>query len=131
MTIFSFGKRIALARKRAGLTQKELAAELNIDAVTLNRYEKDHRAPDVVLFSRMVNLLKCDPEWLLFGFEPTHSKPNEVVPRKRHLDSFTPDEQEYIEKLTVIMSRATPEDIAYMKGVLDTLAAKAKAKKGA
>lgn len=131
MTIFSLGKRIALARKRAGLTQKDLAAELNIDAVTLNRYEKDHRVPDVPLFGRMVNLLKCDPEWLLFGFEPTHSKPNEVVPRKRHFESYTPEEQEYIEKLTAIMGRSAPEDVAYLKGVLDTLATKAKAKKGA
>ena len=131
MTSSSLGQRIALARKQAGLTQKDLAAELNIDSVTLNRYENDHRVPDALLLGRMVSSLKCDAEWLLLGFEPVHSKPGEVVPRKRHLESFTHDEQEYIEKLTAVMGRSSPEDVAYLKGVLDTLATKAKAKKGA
>ena len=61
------GDRIALARKRAGLTQEELAKKLDIAYPTLNKYERGHRIPDAELLSRMVKLLDCDPGWLLTG----------------------------------------------------------------
>lgn len=135
MSISTLGERIAKARKKAGMTQKELADWLRIDYATINRYEKDRRIPDATVIGQIANFLKCDLEWLVLGFEPTNSMPGEVVPRARHIESFTPEEREYIEKLTAIIGRAAPEDIAYMKGVLDTLATKskekAKTKKGA
>lgn len=135
MAIHELSKRITLARKKAGLTQIELADVLRIDKATLNRYEKGHRVPDALLVAQMVTQLGCDPEWLLTGFEPTHAAPDEVVPRRRHLESYTAVEREYIDKLTAIFEQSQIEDISYLKGVLDTLASKikknAKAKKGA
>ena len=59
--------RITSARKKAGLTQEDLAKRLNIAYSTLNKYEKGHRIPDAILLSQMANILDCDPGWLLSG----------------------------------------------------------------
>lgn len=63
----NLGKRIKLARSRAGLTQAELSQQLGITYPTLNKYERGHRMPGAELISRMAKLLECDPGWLVSG----------------------------------------------------------------
>ncbi len=59
------GKRIKLARIKAGLTQGELAGKLGIAHPTLSKYEQGHRIPDSVLLGQIARILECDPGWLL------------------------------------------------------------------
>jgi repressor LexA len=61
------GDRIKKMRKRAGLTQVELAEKLGIAYPTLNKYERGHRTPDAALLNRVAKLLGCNPGWLLSG----------------------------------------------------------------
>lgn len=68
-------ERICHARKRAGLTQADLAERLKIALPTLNKYEKGHRIPDAELLSRMADILNCDPGWLLSGVEIVAEEP--------------------------------------------------------
>lgn len=63
----SLADRIKLARKKAGLTQVNLAGKLGIAYPTLNKYERGHRIPDASLLNRMANVLGCSPGWLLSG----------------------------------------------------------------
>lgn len=63
--------RIVVARKKAGISQKNLSALLGIAYQTLNKYEKGHRTPDAELLRQMANILKCDPGWLLTGESTT------------------------------------------------------------
>ena len=63
----NLGTRIRGARKKAGLSQDELAHRLGITMNTVNRYEKGHRLPDANILTRMVEVLNCDPAWLLTG----------------------------------------------------------------
>lgn len=60
-------ERIKQARKKAGLTQVNLARKLGIAYPTLNKYERGHRIPDASLLNRMANILGCSPGWLLSG----------------------------------------------------------------
>ena len=41
MEIFSFGERLMIYRKRAGLSKKELAKRVGISVSTLTKYEND------------------------------------------------------------------------------------------
>ena len=50
--------RIAHARRRLGLTQKELARAIGTDAVTLYRWEKGLTAPDARALQRISELLQ-------------------------------------------------------------------------
>jgi SOS-response transcriptional repressor LexA len=59
------GKRIKIARIKAGLSQGELAKRLGIAYPTLSKYEQGHRTPDSVLLGRIAKMLGCDPGWLL------------------------------------------------------------------
>jgi SOS-response transcriptional repressor LexA len=61
----NLGKRIKLARVKAGLSQGELAKQLGIAHPTLSKYERGHRIPDSVLLGRIARILGCDPGWLL------------------------------------------------------------------
>ncbi|MBI5099391.1 MAG: helix-turn-helix domain-containing protein [Nitrospirae bacterium] len=59
------GKRIKIARIKAGLSQGELARKLGIAYPTLSKYEQGHRTPDSVLLGQIAKILECDPGWLL------------------------------------------------------------------
>jgi len=61
----NLGKRIKLARFKAGLSQGELARKLGIAYPTLSKYEQGHRTPDSVLLGQIAKILGCDPGWLL------------------------------------------------------------------
>ncbi len=37
------GKTLSRFRKKSGITQRELAAELNVDPTTISQYERGHR----------------------------------------------------------------------------------------
>lgn len=54
MEIFSFGERLMIYRKRAGLSKKELAKRVGISVSTLTKYENDESQPSI-----------CLPIWLL------------------------------------------------------------------
>ena len=52
----SFGKRLQTLRKKKGLSQEELAAQLNISRQAISKWETDESAPDIdkiVLLSRI------------------------------------------------------------------------------
>lgn len=63
----NLGERIKLVRKKAGITQGELARRLGIAYPTLNKYERGHRKPDSSILQKIVHALECDPGWLLTG----------------------------------------------------------------
>lgn len=61
------GQRIKEARKKAGLTQKELGAKLGVTYQTLAQWENDLRNPKQETIKRIATALNCDFYWLLLG----------------------------------------------------------------
>lgn len=69
-------ERFIKARGYACLNQKSAAAELGISSVTMNRYEKGSRVPDIGLVKKMAEIYGVSPGWLLSG-------EGEMIPDKK------------------------------------------------
>ena len=52
-------------RKNKNLTQKELAAKLNMDQSTISKYEKNIINPNVVILKKIAQILDCTIDDLL------------------------------------------------------------------
>ena len=63
------GKFISDMRKKQGLTQKQLAEQLNVTDKTVSKWETGYRLPDASLLLELSSLLKADINELLAGEE--------------------------------------------------------------
>ena len=71
MEIFSFGERLMIYRKRAGLSKKELAKRVG----TLTKYENDESQPNVDMLTDLAIALDISVMKLLSGFgDPIREK---------------------------------------------------------
>ena len=61
-----FGERLRVARKRRGLSQAQMAEELNIRQATLSGYENG-KLPPMPVVSQMSEILGVEVSWLAFG----------------------------------------------------------------
>ncbi len=61
------GARIALLRRQAGLSQRELARELEISASAVGMYEQQRRSPSMELLVRMAQRFGVSTDFLLTG----------------------------------------------------------------
>lgn len=64
MEIF-FGKRLKELREERGLTQKEVADNLKINAVTYLHYEKSQREPPLSLLADMAAFFEVSVDYIL------------------------------------------------------------------
>ena len=63
----TLGKRIASLRKKADLTQEELAEKLDVSPQAVSKWENDMSCPDIMLLPRLAQLLGCSTDTLLSG----------------------------------------------------------------
>ena len=61
----TLGKRIASLRKKADLTQEELAEKLDVSPQAVSKWENDMSCPDIMLLPRLAQLLGCSTDTLL------------------------------------------------------------------
>lgn len=59
------GQRLKELRIEKGLTQKELAKELNVHSVTYLHYEKDQREPPLTTLAKMAIYFGVSTDYLL------------------------------------------------------------------
>ncbi|GGH75074.1 transcriptional regulator with XRE-family HTH domain [Pullulanibacillus pueri] len=64
------GDRIRFLREKHQLSQKQLAAHLNISNVQLSRYESGSRTPDPEIITRFASFFKVSTDFLL-GLTPS------------------------------------------------------------
>jgi len=69
MEASTLGQRIVYFRKKAGISQKNLAAAAGLKQSALSYYEKDKREPCVEIIKSLSNALKITGDTLL-GLEP-------------------------------------------------------------
>lgn len=75
MEIFSFGERLMIYRKRAGLSKKELAEMVGVSVSTLTKYENDESQPNVDMLTDLAIALDVSVMKLLTGFcDPVREK---------------------------------------------------------
>lgn len=68
------GKKIKNRLKELGLTQKDLALQLNISPSTLSGYITGYRTPDINTISIIANALKVKPSYLIDSNEQLNNK---------------------------------------------------------
>lgn len=73
MQIKSFGERITILRKKAELTQKELANLLAITEPAISKWETNSSMPDIMLLAPLARALHTDIN-TLFAYEEELSK---------------------------------------------------------
>ena len=61
------GQHIAAARKRAGLTQEELAARLHVARQTVSNYESMRSQPGIQMLVQLADCLQVPVETLIYG----------------------------------------------------------------
>ena len=61
--------RLKMLRKRSGLTQAELAKQLNITPSALGNYEQGRRLPDIETLVAMAEVLGVSLDYLVIGKE--------------------------------------------------------------
>ena len=71
----TLGERIALARKRAGLSQEQLGEKLGVSRQAVSKWESDQTNPDVAYVAQMCRLLEVSSDWLLLGEESAQGAP--------------------------------------------------------
>ena len=59
------GKRLKELREEKGLTQKQLAEQLNLHAVTYLHYEKAQREPPLAILVQMATFFEVTTDYLL------------------------------------------------------------------
>lgn len=60
------GKQIALLRKNKGLTQEDIARQLNISSQAVSKWENGHTMPELSLLVALSELLECTIDHILF-----------------------------------------------------------------
>jgi transcriptional regulator with XRE-family HTH domain len=69
MRCSDLGKRLYLARKRSGLTQRALAERSKVSETTIKDIEKERQVPAADTIERLADALKVRACWLAYGEE--------------------------------------------------------------
>lgn len=67
--LMSFGKKLQEARKKANLSQKEVADQLHTKAPVIGRYERDEAKPSIEAAARLSRLLGVSLDYLVGNSE--------------------------------------------------------------
>ena len=70
MAVNRFGKQLAALRKARGLSQRALAARINVSVGTIGRYEQGRRVPDADIRRRLAAVLNAGPAERLWASPP-------------------------------------------------------------
>ena len=64
----TLGERLALARKRVGMSQEALANAIGLgDRTTVSKWERDEVVPDGRFLLKLPEVLQVSADWLLLG----------------------------------------------------------------
>jgi len=95
--MLSFGKRISILRKELGLSQTDLANQLDTSVSVVSRYELDKMTPSVDTAKRLAQLLHTSVGYLLGENDnPELFKDPEMLKRFQDISEFKDDDKEYI-----------------------------------
>ncbi|OOB81617.1 transcriptional regulator [Flavobacterium columnare] len=95
--MLSFGKRIAILRKDIGLSQTDLANQLNTSVSVVSRYELDKMTPSVDTAKKLAELLNTSVGYLLGETDNAELFKNpEMLRRFQDIDQFNEEDKKYI-----------------------------------
>lgn len=81
----SLGRRIAAARKTRSLSQRQLAALVNVEPNTISMYESGVRKPSTDVIIRLARTLHVSTDYLLLGDRKNSIDISGLSPREANL----------------------------------------------
>lgn len=78
----SMGDRIKRLREKKGMTQKELAAAVNITEASLSRYENNLRDPRPEILARLARALDTTTDYLISAYIPDTYSDGKPISRR-------------------------------------------------
>ncbi|CAM1363667.1 Transcriptional regulator [Tenacibaculum sediminilitoris] len=95
--MLSFGKRISILRKELGLSQTELANQLNTSVSVVSRYELDKMTPSVDTAKKLAKLLNTSVGYLLGENDNAELfKDPEMLKRFQDISEFNEEDKKHI-----------------------------------
>jgi transcriptional regulator with XRE-family HTH domain len=81
----SFGQRLRQARKKAKLTQEQVAKRLGLDYSTISKYENNHSEPDNETLAKMAEMYNVNVDYLITGRtnDPSPSDKKEIPEERK------------------------------------------------
>jgi len=76
----SVGNKIAAARKKANLSQSELAQQVSISAQAVGKWERGESMPDITTLNRIAEILSVDLNYFSENFQTTTSEATTIEP---------------------------------------------------
>ena len=102
-----FGKRVAAARRRLGLSQTELADKLGVTGQAVSKWECGTALPDVELLLALSHLFGMTVNELLEDADPWRPEAWEMMRRRRDLQFFFVTKR--IDRLEKVLEKFTVE----------------------
>lgn len=87
----TLGKRIALHRKRLGLTQDALAEQLGVTAQAVSKWENDQSCPDITMLPKLAEVFDVTTDELL-GIPRKDVHLAQIIPEDAQQDTPEPDD---------------------------------------
>ena len=108
--------RLREARINNGLTQKEVAAYLNVTQTAVSDWERSEREPDLETITKLAKLFKVSTDYLLGRDEAQHDNDDEAL---EFLDEI--HKRPEMKTLFQVTRKATKEDIETAVTVVEAL----------
>lgn len=89
----TFGQRLALRRKELGLTQSELADQLDTDPSLIGRYERDKVRPSIDAVVRLAQEIDTTVSYLLGEIDQAELLKDPTMLKRMQSIEQLPDEQ--------------------------------------
>lgn len=107
------GKNIKIHRKSMHLTQKELAEKLNVQTITVRKWESGEHEPSIAKLHELSHILQATIEELIYGESYSDDQGDDMIGELEIAIMLY--EKNFLEVST------KPGNIVYEKGVLDGL----------
>lgn len=98
----ALGKKIADARKKCGLTSKQLAGLCDVNATYLRQIEIGKATPSLPLFVQIYRILGVSSDWLLESLQE-ESQPDTTKVLVKKIENLPPDQIEMFIKLADVI----------------------------
>ena len=105
-----FGKKLKMLRKKAGLTQANLAKKLGISPSSVGMYEQGRREPDSAMLIRIADLFNVSVDYLI-DFKKGKKKRDKNIDEIADKIEFIIRNKEYLKNKKTVISTETINSI--------------------
>lgn len=106
----SFGKRLALLRKKQNLTQKELGEKVGVSLRVVSYYENESEYPPIHILPKLAKVLKISLDELfdIKAFKPLKSsQESQLIKKLKKAENLSPkDQKALLYFLNILLKKA-------------------------